>query len=59
MDIEIRPISPGFVAEIGGIDLSKSIDRPAVDAIWANRPLCRAGVSRPAPRRHAIARLRG
>ena len=35
MDIEIRPINPGFVAEIGGIDLSGSIDRPGVDAIWA------------------------
>jgi hypothetical protein len=29
MDIEIRQVNPHFVAEIGGIDLSKSIDRPA------------------------------
>ena len=35
MDIEIRPVNPSFVAEIGGIDLSRSVDRPAVDAIWA------------------------
>jgi alpha-ketoglutarate-dependent 2,4-dichlorophenoxyacetate dioxygenase len=34
MAIEIRPVNPFFAAEIGGIDLSKSVDRPAVDAIW-------------------------
>jgi alpha-ketoglutarate-dependent 2,4-dichlorophenoxyacetate dioxygenase len=34
MAIEIRQVNPLFVAEIGGIDLSKSVDRPAVDAIW-------------------------
>ena len=34
MAIEIRQVNPVFVAEIGGIDLSKSVDRPTVDAIW-------------------------
>ena len=34
MAIEIRQVNPFFVAEIGGIDLSKSVDRPTVDAIW-------------------------
>src|SRR6516165_9679107 len=34
MAIEIRPVNPRFVAEIGGIDLGKSIDRLMVDAIW-------------------------
>jgi alpha-ketoglutarate-dependent 2,4-dichlorophenoxyacetate dioxygenase len=34
MAIELRPINPRFAAEIGGIDLGRSIDRPAVDAIW-------------------------
>jgi alpha-ketoglutarate-dependent 2,4-dichlorophenoxyacetate dioxygenase len=34
MAIEIRPVNPFFGAEIGGIDLSKSVDRPTVDAIW-------------------------
>jgi alpha-ketoglutarate-dependent 2,4-dichlorophenoxyacetate dioxygenase len=34
MAIEIRQINPHFVAEIGGIDLSKSVGGPTVDAIW-------------------------
>jgi len=34
MAIEIRPVNPLFVAEIAGIDLGKSADRPTVDAIW-------------------------
>jgi alpha-ketoglutarate-dependent 2,4-dichlorophenoxyacetate dioxygenase len=34
MAIEIRPVNPGFVAEIGGIDLSRSVDQATVDAIW-------------------------
>jgi alpha-ketoglutarate-dependent 2,4-dichlorophenoxyacetate dioxygenase len=34
MAIEVRQVNPHFVAEIGGIDLSKTMDRPAVDAIW-------------------------
>jgi alpha-ketoglutarate-dependent 2,4-dichlorophenoxyacetate dioxygenase len=34
MALEIRQVNPFFVAEIGGIDLSKSVDRPTVDAIW-------------------------
>jgi alpha-ketoglutarate-dependent 2,4-dichlorophenoxyacetate dioxygenase len=34
MAIEIRQVNPFFVAEIGRIDLSKSVDRPTVDAIW-------------------------
>jgi alpha-ketoglutarate-dependent 2,4-dichlorophenoxyacetate dioxygenase len=34
MAIEIRRVNPHFVAEIGGIDLSKGADRPMVDAIW-------------------------
>jgi len=34
MTIEIRPVNPRFVAEIGGIDLGKSIDRLTVDAVW-------------------------
>jgi alpha-ketoglutarate-dependent 2,4-dichlorophenoxyacetate dioxygenase len=34
MAIEIRQVNPFFVAEIGGIDLRKSVDRPTVDAIW-------------------------
>ncbi len=33
MAIEIRPVNPHFVAGIGGIDLSKSVDRPVVAAI--------------------------
>ena len=33
MAIEIRQFNPHFAAEIGGIDLSKGIDRPTVDAI--------------------------
>jgi alpha-ketoglutarate-dependent 2,4-dichlorophenoxyacetate dioxygenase len=31
---EIRQVNPFFVAEVGRIDLSKSVDRPTVDAIW-------------------------
>src|SRR5215831_5882577 len=34
MAIEIRPVNPGFVAEIGGLDLSRSVDQATVDAIW-------------------------
>jgi alpha-ketoglutarate-dependent 2,4-dichlorophenoxyacetate dioxygenase len=34
MAIEIRQVNPLFVAEIDGIDLGKSVDRPTVDAIW-------------------------
>src|SRR5215470_6499242 len=34
MTIEIRRVNPHFVAEIGGIDLSESVDRSTVDAIW-------------------------
>jgi alpha-ketoglutarate-dependent 2,4-dichlorophenoxyacetate dioxygenase len=34
MAIEIRPVNPLFVAEIAGIDLGKSADRPTVDAVW-------------------------
>lgn len=34
MAIEIRQVGPHFVAEIGGVDLSKSVDRRTVDAIW-------------------------
>jgi alpha-ketoglutarate-dependent 2,4-dichlorophenoxyacetate dioxygenase len=34
MAIEIRPVNPYFAAEIGDIDLSKSVDRPTVEAIW-------------------------
>ena len=34
MAIEIRQVSPHFAAEIGGVDLSKSVDRPTVEAIW-------------------------
>ena len=34
MAIEIRQVNPLFVAEIDGIDLGKSGDRPTVDAIW-------------------------
>jgi alpha-ketoglutarate-dependent 2,4-dichlorophenoxyacetate dioxygenase len=34
MAIEIWQVNPFFVAEIGGIDLSETVDRPAVDAIW-------------------------
>jgi alpha-ketoglutarate-dependent 2,4-dichlorophenoxyacetate dioxygenase len=34
MPIEIRQVNPFFVAEIGGIDLSKGVDRPTVDTIW-------------------------
>src|SRR6516225_445855 len=34
MAIEIRPVNPGFVAEIGGIDLSGSVDQATVNAIW-------------------------
>ena len=34
MALGIRQVNPFFVAEIGGIDLSKSVDRPTVDAIW-------------------------
>jgi alpha-ketoglutarate-dependent 2,4-dichlorophenoxyacetate dioxygenase len=34
MAIEIRQVNPDFVAEIGAIDLSKSIDQPTVDAVW-------------------------
>ena len=34
MAIEIRQVNPHFAAEIGGIDLSNSVDRPTVDAIW-------------------------
>jgi alpha-ketoglutarate-dependent 2,4-dichlorophenoxyacetate dioxygenase len=34
MAIEVRPVNPGFVAEIGGIDLSKRVDQATVDAIW-------------------------
>jgi alpha-ketoglutarate-dependent 2,4-dichlorophenoxyacetate dioxygenase len=33
MAIEIRQVNPHFAAEIGGIDLSKGVDRPTVDAI--------------------------
>ena len=34
MALEIRPVNPHFAAEIGGIDLSKSVDGPTVAAIW-------------------------
>ena len=34
MAIEIRPVNPGFVAEIGGVDLSGSVDQVTVDAMW-------------------------
>ena len=34
MAIEIRQVNPHFVAEIGGIDLSQSVDRQTVDAVW-------------------------
>ena len=34
MAIEIRHVNPLFVAEIDGIDLGRSVDRPTVDAIW-------------------------
>ena len=34
MAIEIRPVNPGFVAEIGGIDLDGSVDQATVDAMW-------------------------
>jgi Taurine catabolism dioxygenase TauD, TfdA family len=34
MALGIRQVNPHFAAEIGGIDLSKSVDRPTVDAIW-------------------------
>ena len=33
--METRPLSPSFVAEIAGIDLSLSLDTAAVDAIWS------------------------
>jgi alpha-ketoglutarate-dependent 2,4-dichlorophenoxyacetate dioxygenase len=33
MTIAIRPVNPGFVAEIGGIDLGSSADQATVDAI--------------------------
>jgi len=35
MAIEIRQVSPHFVAEISGINLAKPVDRAAVDTIWA------------------------
>jgi alpha-ketoglutarate-dependent 2,4-dichlorophenoxyacetate dioxygenase len=34
MALEIRQVNPFFVAEVGRIDLSNSVDRPTVDAIW-------------------------
>ena len=34
MAIEVRQVNPHFVAEIGGIDPSRSVGRPTVDAIW-------------------------
>src|SRR5271169_6584227 len=34
MAIEIQEVNPHFAAEIGGIDLGKGVDRPAVDAVW-------------------------
>jgi len=34
MAFDIRQVNPQFVAEIGGIDLSKSVDPLAVEAIW-------------------------
>jgi len=34
MSIEIRQVNPHFVAEIGGIDLSRSVDRSTVDTFW-------------------------
>jgi alpha-ketoglutarate-dependent 2,4-dichlorophenoxyacetate dioxygenase len=34
MAIEIRPVNPGFVAEIAGTDLSRSVDQATVDAMW-------------------------
>jgi alpha-ketoglutarate-dependent 2,4-dichlorophenoxyacetate dioxygenase len=34
MALEIRQVNPFFVAEVGRIDLSKSVDRSTVDAIW-------------------------
>ena len=33
MAIEIRQVNPHFAAEIGGIDVSKGVDRPTIDAI--------------------------
>src|SRR5262249_47759631 len=34
MALEIRQVNPHFAAEIGGIDLNKSVDGSMVDAIW-------------------------
>ena len=34
MAIELRQVNPHFVAEIGGIALSRSVDRLTVEAIW-------------------------
>ena len=34
MVLEIRQVNPHFAAEIGGIDLNKSVDGSMVDAIW-------------------------
>jgi len=34
MTLEICQVNPHFAAEIGGVDLSNSVDRPTVDAIW-------------------------
>ena len=34
MAIEVRPVHPEFVAEILGIELSRSVDRSVVDKIW-------------------------
>jgi alpha-ketoglutarate-dependent 2,4-dichlorophenoxyacetate dioxygenase len=34
MAIEFRQVHPLFVAEIGGIDLGKGVDRATVNAIW-------------------------
>jgi alpha-ketoglutarate-dependent 2,4-dichlorophenoxyacetate dioxygenase len=35
MALEIRPSSPSFAAEIGGIDLAQPTDTVTVDAIWS------------------------
>jgi alpha-ketoglutarate-dependent 2,4-dichlorophenoxyacetate dioxygenase len=34
MAIEVRPIHPEFAAEIGGIELARSVDPTMVDRIW-------------------------
>ena len=51
MAIEVRSVHHEFVAEILGIELSRSVDRSVVDKIWGgDRPIRRAGVPRSASR---------